>query len=285
MFGLEWFFVALLGAVCGSFLNVVIERVPKGLSIVYPGSHCMACQTPIRWFDLVPLFSYWALKGRCRTCQSPFSMRHVVVEMLCVLLGLLLLWRFGWSLQLLEMGLFFGLLVAIGWIDFETWLIPLPLVSFLIATGLLFGLFEHPGGLLGSSFLLDKMEFANRLAGSLVGFGLFAAVLVAFTGIYRRTGRIAVDESAMGFGDPLLLCGIGAYLGLFALPFVITLASAQGILAYLFLKNHFKQQEEKGIPTGALPFGPFLAIAGMEIAFFGFPWADSRLFWMLFWNP
>src|SRR5262249_5597686 len=92
-----WTFVAALAAVSGSFLNVCISRLPAGESIVSPPSHCPRCQTPIRYYDNIPLLSFALLRGRCRTCRIPISWRYPIVEALAVAVGLLALWRFGLS--------------------------------------------------------------------------------------------------------------------------------------------------------------------------------------------
>ena len=94
-------FAFLLGSFIGSFLNVCIWRIPRGESIVWPGSHCPKCNAPIRWFQNIPIFSWFALRGRCASCRKPISPRYLVLELIGGLLALLVYLQWGWPLAVL----------------------------------------------------------------------------------------------------------------------------------------------------------------------------------------
>jgi leader peptidase (prepilin peptidase)/N-methyltransferase len=107
----------VLGAVIGSFLNVVIFRLPKQVSLAFPGSHCPACQSPIRWFDNVPVISFLWLRGRCRACRAPIPWRYPAIEAITAGLFALAAWQFGWHPVLLWAWLFSALLIVVTAID------------------------------------------------------------------------------------------------------------------------------------------------------------------------
>lgn len=262
-----WIFPALaavLGALWGSFLNVVIVRLPRGESVVSPGSHCIACGAAVRPYDNIPIFSYLWLRGRCRSCGARFSARYAIVELLMALLALWLELRFGPSLAAAGFFVFCALLVAIAFIDADHWIIPHELSWSGIALGLLFSPLNpraHP---------IDAA----------LGAGLAWA---AFT-ILAWLGERIFKKEALGLGDRWLLALEGAFLGYQALLPLIFLSSLQGSLVGLGLIAAGKAQtgeappaeaqapegEESWVPPkNALPFGPFLAVAGIELLFIG----------------
>ena len=112
-------FAAILGAVVGSFLNVVIYRVPREKSLVHPGSACPSCDTPIRWYDNVPVLSWLALRGRCRRCRHPISIRYPLVEAASAGLAVLAVLRWGLTLTAFEVVVFAWVSLALGLIDFD----------------------------------------------------------------------------------------------------------------------------------------------------------------------
>ena len=210
----------LFGALWGSFFNVCIARVPLGQSVVSPGSHCFACNAPVRAFDNVPILSYLLLRGRCRACGARFSPRYALVEALVAGISVLLWWRFGAPDDGTALGLrvgryafgfaFAGVLVALSFIDLDTNRLPdvitLPsiLVFFLAGLGI--------GGL----------SWLDRLIGAAAGYGVIWIVSTAY---YYSTGR-----EGLGLGDAKLLAVVGVALGWRALPMVIFGASFVGIL-------------------------------------------------------
>jgi len=183
----------LLGLVIGSFLNVVIHRVPRGESIVSPRSRCPGCGTELAWYDNVPLLSWLVLRGRCRTCGKPISVRYPIVELLTAVVFGLIGWRFGGSWEL-PAYLYLGAIgVALGAIDLDTRRLPdrIVLPSYGVAAALL-----------GLASLLEHDWSASLRA--VVG----GAVMYAFYFLLA-----VIRPGGMGFGDVKLSGVIGLYLG------------------------------------------------------------------------
>ena len=135
--------IFLYGIVIGSFLNVLIYRIPKKENIVTTRSHCMNCGYQLRWYDLVPLFSYLALGGRCRKCKAHISVQYPVIEALNGVLYLLVFWKYGMSVDSLVYCLLFSALLALSVIDFRTYEIPVGFNLFILALGLIHGAFHY----------------------------------------------------------------------------------------------------------------------------------------------
>jgi leader peptidase (prepilin peptidase) / N-methyltransferase len=262
-------FGALLGAVVGSFLNVVIARVPAGQSVVRPRSRCPRCHAPIAWYDNVPIVSWIALRARCRRCRAPISARYPLVEGAVAGAALFALARHGVGAAALAELVLVALLLALAAIDLDTWLLPYALTLPLIALGL------------GASALGLTLAggFASAAAGAAVGFGVFAAIALV--------GERLLKKEALGWGDVWLLAGIGAWLGLPALLPVVLLASLQGSVVGLVLLRLGRGEpgpEEGGAATAdgwipprhAVPFGPFLAAGAVEWLYLAEP--ISRVF-------
>ena len=260
-----------LGLVVGSFLNVVIARVPAGQSIVRPGSRCPRCGHSLAWFENIPLLSWLALGARCRACRAPISARYPLVELLTGCLFLACWLRFGPSWELLRALLLVGTLVPLTFIDLETWLLPFELTLPGLAAGLL------------SSALLGW----DALAGSVLG----AAAAFLFFWALERALRWALRREGMGAGDKWLAALIGAYLGWRALFGVVLLSNVQGALvggALLLFRGragpspaavpvptppppetvHPGEEDWQPGPTH-LPFGPWLALAALELLLLG----------------
>lgn len=255
--------VALVGAVIGSFLNVVIARVPAGQSIVRPGSRCPRCAKPIRWYDNLPIVSWIALRARCRACGQPISVRYPAVELLGAGAALAAWWHRGLGPGALAELTFTCFLIVLSAIDLDTWLLPNVLTWSLGVLGL-------GAGALGIS---AAPSFRSAALGAALGFGLFAAVAVV--------GKWIARKEALGFGDVWLLGAIGAWLGAAALLPVILLASIQGALAGLGLLALGRAQtgvrpspggEDEWVPPrNAVPFGPFLALGAIEWIYLASP--------------
>lgn len=210
-------YAALLGATVGSFLNVVIARVPAGLSVVRPRSRCPRCERPIAWHDNLPVISWLLLRGRCRGCALPISARYPVVELLGGLLGWAAWHRHGFTAAALAELCFTALLLALAAIDLDTWLLPNALTWPLIALGL------------GAAAL--RLSAAPSLASAAWGAGLGFAAFFAVSFL----GEKVMKKEALGFGDVWLLSGLGAWLGALALLPVVLLASTQGAVVGLAL--------------------------------------------------
>jgi leader peptidase (prepilin peptidase)/N-methyltransferase len=221
------------GAVWGSFLNVVIWRLPRGASLVHPGSRCPACGSPIRPRDNVPILGWLVLRGRCRDCGVRISGRYPAIEALCGGLSLLLWWHVGADgrlasepLQVVLMPFLFHfffvmLLVAIAFIDLDLTIIPHELTLPGMVWGLLAGLLMPRGG--AWMWYHPSIDWVDALVGLVAG-GAFIGVV--FVGYRAVTGRVG-----LGGGDATLLAMIGANLGWQQLPLVLLAGSLLGLVA------------------------------------------------------
>lgn len=234
----------IFGAVVGSFLNVCIYRMPLEQSVVSPGSRCMGCGTSIRWYDNIPVVSWLVLRGRCRSCGAPFSVRYPLVELLTALLATLLILKFGLTLRFAIMFVFCAALVVVTFIDFDHQIIPDEISLSGIGLGFV------------SSFFLPEHGWLSSLLGIVAGWGLLALV---FYGYLWLTGR-----EGMGGGDAKLLAMMGAFLGLQAVPFIIFASSLVGTVAGLSIMAI--QRKDRHL---AIPFGPYLALGAVLYIFIG----------------
>lgn len=231
-----WTVVAVLVGLClGSFLNVVIHRLPLARSIVWPASACPACGRLLAPWENVPVLSYVILLARCRGCRAPISWRYPAVELAGGAILGLLVWRLGPGPAAGSAAAFSLFLLAIAWIDAEHRLIPDELSAGLLA----FGLWARG---------LSAEGLAVGLAGALLGFGGFWVVASG----YRRIRGI----DGLGGGDVKLAAGLGAFLGPPGLLLTVLIASTTGSLAGLWLIVR-----GRGHARTALPFGSYLAAA------------------------
>ncbi len=253
-----WFVPAVAaayGLVFGSFLNVVVYRLPRRMSLVRPRSHCPACGAQVRWFDNVPLLSYVLLLGRCRACRARISVRYPVVELAGGALAAAVAARFGLTLAGAEAMLLVMLLLPLAFIDLEHHLLP----DVLTLPGIALGLAASgAGGLVG---------LAEALVGIAVGAGLPYAVIV----IYRRLR----GAEGMGLGDVKLLAMVGAFLGWRGMLLTLGLGATAGAAVGLTLIA-----SGRGRRDTELPFGTFLAGAAVIVLF-----AGSALARALGWVP
>jgi leader peptidase (prepilin peptidase)/N-methyltransferase len=265
---LEGVIVFLFGATLGSFLNVVIHRLPRDESIVKPRSKCPACDHAIRWYDNIPVLSFFILGRKCRDCGQPISWRYPLVEALTAGLALALWFKFGLSKELVVHFGFTGMLIAITFIDIDHRIIPNQI--------------SLPGILIGfaCSFLWGDF-WISSLIGLLVGGGGLLLLSLLYSLIRGREG--------MGMGDVKLLAMLGAWLGWQCLLFILLFASVQGVLLALILwisgvklkpplPEEWEEEEEEvskdageepapSFLLAAIPFGPFLAISAVEYLF------------------
>lgn len=224
-------FAALTGAIIGSFLNVVIVRLPQNESLVVPRSRCRACGTELHWFDNIPVLSFLALRGRCRACGQAISWRYPTVEAVTALMFALAAWRSTSPADLLVAWLFLSALVAIAGIDLEHKLIPDRITLPGIAVGFL------------TSFLGTRVPWLDSLIGILAGGGILFAVIV-------------LSGGGMGGGDMKLGAMMGAFLGYkLALLALFLAVIFGGLVALGLLSTGIRRRKDP------IPFGPFLAIA------------------------
>ncbi|PID77134.1 MAG: prepilin peptidase [Deltaproteobacteria bacterium] len=236
--------VIIFGAIVGSFLNVVILRLPRqDASIVFPGSHCPHCNHSLSWYENIPVLSYAFLMGKCRSCKTHISLQYPIVEILTAILALFTFYRFGLSVTSAGYFLFCAGLVAIIWIDAHHQIIP--------------DLISLPGIIIGFLFSLvnQAVSWQDSLIGLLAGGGVLYAIAVVYALVRKQDG--------MGGGDIKLLAMLGAFLGWQSLPFIILVSSFTGSIAGIFAMVRQKQ----GAMT-KIPFGPFLAGAGLVYLFF-----------------
>lgn len=235
----------LFGLLIGSFLNVVIYRLPREESIVFPASHCPACQKAIRWYDNIPLISYVLLLGKCRWCRARIPFRYPIVEFLNGAGYLSLLYRFGWGWNLAAYSLLYSALLAITFIDLSHQIVP--------------DVITYPGmviGLIFSSTLLP-VGFVNALIGLFLGGGLF--YLVAF-----------LSKGGMGGGDIKLIAMIGTFTGWKSVLLTIFISAFAGSLIGIVLMLFFGKGRKFPVP-----FGPFLALGALCSIF----WGEKIILW------
>ena len=279
----------VFGALWGSFLNVVIARVPLRESVVTPRSRCPSCGTQIEARDNVPMLSWLLLRAKCRHCGARISARYPFVEFLGALAGAAVVARFGWSLAALELFVFTLTLVAISFVDLDWFIVPGELFVALLVSGL--GLGALRAWLVGADVLggLSWSAYGDRVIGG-VGAGLMlGAIIVLSTAVIRRffPQRLPDGEDAMGWGDPQILVGIGVHVGWQLVPLVLFVASFVGAIVGIAAKMSGKLKDRAPIelpgeepwtpPDDAVPFGPFLAVGGLVAAFFGDALLDRLL--------
>jgi leader peptidase (prepilin peptidase)/N-methyltransferase len=244
-----------IGAVVGSFLNVVIHRYPRGESVVFPPSHCPSCASAIRPRDNIPVLSYLILRGRCRACHSPISPRYPLVELANGLFCLAIFQRTGVSIGFLPVAAIVSMTIALIYIDAEIQILPDVIDLPGVAIGLIIGATAsagiYPRGLVLATSLLD----------SLIGAMSGALILLAVAFSYKVIRKI----EGMGLGDVKMLGMIGACSGWRPLFAVLLLASVTGALTGIVILAIGRRSNLQF----ALPFGVFLGLAALIILFFG----------------
>ena len=232
-----------LGLIVGSFLNVVIHRLPRGESLFVPRSHCPQCKGRIAWWDNIPLLSYLILKGRCRKCRTPVSVRYPLVEFLggVSFWGAYRLW--GFSFPMLAGAFLFFSLIAVAFIDLEHRIIPDEINFLGIGAGMAFSVF-YPSW---HGVATRSAGFFSALAGLLLGGGVL--LLLGWIG-----DRLFKKES-MGGGDVKFLAFLGSFLGWKGVLLTLFIGSLIGAMTGLFLKLF------RGVER--IPFGPYLALGAI----------------------
>ena len=287
-------FSFVFGALWGSFLNVVIFRLPAGLSVIRPGSRCSSCMTPIPWYLNVPILSWLVLRGRCHACGARFSVRYPLIEAAMGLMAVSLWLKFATpnalgtppvTAILVAWAFFFifvALLISISLIDLDTMLIP-DILS----------VYPIPLGICAAWLCSDitGVSVVDSVLGMLLGGG---TLLVVTYGYFALTGR-----EGMGLGDYRLMALVGAFLGWRSLLFMLLASALQGLLfAIVTYYSPFKRDlpDPDGLPpelaapeqldsatrklhadelaTFAIPFGPFIALSAIEWLTFE-PWLMS----------
>jgi leader peptidase (prepilin peptidase)/N-methyltransferase len=252
--------LGLVGLVVGSFLNVVIYRVPLRRSVVRPRSACPACGAAIVWYQNIPIVSWLALGGTCAACRAPISMRYPLVEALHAGLWLAAGWRYGITLQTLVLLPFLSAMLALFFTDWDHKLLPDRITLPLLALGLVSAPWNDRLDLarlaVGPGTAMPRL--ATALAGALAGFGVLFLVGWFWQTLFRR--------EALGGGDLKLMAAVGAYLGLPGVLVTVFGGSLAGTLVALpFLLGG------RWTMTRELPFGCFLTPAAALFALGGEP--------------
>ena len=232
----------IFSTVVGSFLNVCIYRMPLSQSIVYPPSHCPLCNKRIKWYDNVPLVSYIILRGKCRYCGAHISLRYFFVELITGVLGLFLYLKYGLSVYMLIFFIFSCFLMVGSFIDLSFMIIPDRISITLIILGIV------------SSYL--TIGVLKSVLSAAFGFALLYLVAVL--------GKLVFKKDAMGGGDIKLMAGIGAFLGIKGVVFVLFCASFVGsIIGLTLIGLGYKKLSNQ------IPFGPFLSLSAIVYIFVG----------------
>jgi leader peptidase (prepilin peptidase)/N-methyltransferase len=249
--GVECLFAFVLGTVIGSFLNVCIYRIPKGKSIVYPPSFCPSCKRPIKWYDNVPVVSYILLRGKCRHCKSPISLRYPIVELLTGATTAAVTCKFGPTFDTLYYLVLIYYLIVVAFIDLDTMEVPVKLSYFALLAGLFLS-------------IPASIKFVDSMLGASFGAGVILFIIETY---YVFTGK-----EGMGYGDANIMAVIGAFLGWKKVLLTLFFASLTGAVLGVTLMALRKSSKEQ-----PLPFGPFLAAGALATLLAG----DKLLNWYL----
>lgn len=234
----------ILGAVFGSFLNVVIHRLPLGHSVVSPGSCCPKCNKRVAWYDNVPILSYAVLRGRCRNCNWRIPVKYPLVEVFSAAAGVGIVWRYGLTLEAVWIYAFVAVMITVTFIDWAHQIIP----DQLSIGGLVLGW-------VGAAVCLE-IDLVQSLLGSLVG----AGVILVFAVLYKSIRKV----HGMGGGDVKLMAMIGAFLGWQTIFPVLFIAAFFGSIYGVYL-----MRSGGGDGKTAVAFGSFLAPAACVMMFAG----------------
>ena len=251
----------IIGVIIGSFLNVVIHRLPKMMELAWqkelaqddaknlrrynlltPRSACPHCNHSIGLLENIPSISYALQKGTCRHCKNPISARYLAVELLSGLIVAFIAWQFGWSTHTVASSILALSLLTLTCIDLETQLLPDNITLPLVWLGLLFNLNQ------------EFTTIESAVLGAVFGYLILWAIYWLF--------KIITNKEGMGYGDFKMLAAIGAWLGWAVLPLVILISSLTASIVGITLILLKKQDR-----ATAIPFGPYLALAGIIALF------------------
>ena len=276
------FLALILGLLVGSFLNVVIYRVPEGLNrswklqakqmldlpldqgegerfnILMPPSHCPSCKAAIKPWQNIPILSYVLLKGQCKHCQTAISLRYPLVELLTGLVFAVCAWKFGATWTALATMVFSAYLIAMIFIDADTQLLPDQLTLPLMWGGIVFHLAAY---LLQADWGITTL--VDSLLGAIVGYMSLWSIFQLF--------KLVTGKEGMGYGDFKLLAALGAWLGISVLPIIIIMSALVGLVFALIMKVAKNQP---------MPFGPYLAISGWIVLIFSQPIGQFIQWWL-----
>lgn len=265
-----YIFIFAFGAAIGSFLNVVIHRVPNEESIVFPNSGCPKCKTPIKAYDNIPVLSWLILGRKCRQCKEPIAWRYPAVELLTALLFVLVFWRVGFNPFLPVALAFVAAIVSLMFIDAEHMILPnvitYPLLVFALSVRIVFPLVFSAGyfsdlGFAPATSLTGYPAWIVSLVGAILGALVGGGSLWLIGEIWKRLRGV----DAMGLGDVKMMFGVGAFLGWRLSFLAIFLAAFAGAAIGVAV---IAKQKNKDFQT-QLPFGIFLGIGSILSLLFG----------------
>ncbi len=280
--GLMVLLALILGLLVGSFLNVVIYRVPEGLNrnwklqakqmldlpleqgegerfnILMPPSHCPSCKAAIKPWQNIPILSYVLLKGQCKHCHAAISLRYPLVELLTGLVFAVCAWKFGATWTAVAAMVFSAYLIAMIFIDADTQLLPDQLTLPLMWAGIVFHLAAY---LLQADWGITTL--VDSLLGAIVGYMSLWSIFQLF--------KLVTGKEGMGYGDFKLLAALGAWLGISVLPIIIIMSAVVGLIFALIMKVAKNQP---------MPFGPYLAISGWIVLVFSQPISQFIQWWL-----
>ena len=280
--GLVVLLALILGLLVGSFLNVVIYRVPEGLNrnwklqakqmldlpleqgegerfnILMPPSHCPSCKAAIKPWQNIPILSYVLLKGQCKHCHAAISLRYPLVELLTGLVFAVCAWKFGATWTAVAAMVFSAYLIAMIFIDADTQLLPDQLTLPLMWAGIVFHLAAY---LLQADWGITNL--VDSLLGAIVGYMSLWSIFQLF--------KLVTGKEGMGYGDFKLLAALGAWLGISVLPIIIIMSAVVGLIFALIMKVAKNQP---------MPFGPYLAISGWIVLVFSQPISQFIQWWL-----
>lgn len=250
---MDYVLVIIIGMIIGSFLNVCIFRVPNEESISYPPSHCINCDHRLMPLDLIPIFSFIFLRGRCRYCKEEISFQYPIVEALNCILYIIIFFEYGVSIATLKYFVLISLLIVISFIDYKTQYVYQSNIIFGLICGIIFMLIN---------FMLYKSGGLDCIMGSIIGFLIIKTIVLITKGMGDGDAEIA------------LVCGLflgvkGILLGLFL---SVIIGGASGVLIIILKLKNLKDK---------MAFGPFIAVG----TFISMIWAKEILEWyMKFYN-
>ncbi len=253
LFPLHLALAFVFGTLWGSFFGLCIARIPADQSIVFPNSYCFACGQTIRWYDNLPLVSYWILRGRCRGCGTVFGFRHFFIELLSGFLFAWVFWERGYTPTILSAWIFTGILLISTFTDLDHWIIPDRVSLGGVVIGILLALIPFPHDESNIIWKAGPFPFyqdgwwtpvANAAIGALFGYAIMWFIGKIGSWIFRK--------EAMGGGDMKLLACIGAFLGITNCIYVLFLSSVLGVVfgVALMIIQRFSGQKVQNVAEG-----------------------------------
>lgn len=237
-------FIFVFGLIIGSFLNVVIHRLPLHQSLVYPASHCPYCNAKIKPYDNIPVLSYILLLGKCRLCSKRISLRYPAVELITGTIAALLYIKYGPGIDMAVLFVLSASLIAITFIDIDHRIIP--------------NAISYPG--IAAGFISSFFTHVNNPVSSVIGMLAGSGILFIVAYLYEK----ATGVEGMGMGDVKLMAMLGAFLGWHAGVFIIIISSLIGSISGIGLMVLAGKTRKY-----AIPYGPFISLAAIVYMFYG----------------